>query len=362
MSHRYLVVLCAVIAVVALTPMLAGAQSAEAPRTPWGAPDLQGVWDFRSLTPLERPAELADQAFLTEEEAASLEQAAIDRNAELWNRAASRTVAGANVDRGEDGQPGFYNNFWLDGGTAPVETGRTSLIVDPPDGRIPPLTRAAAERRAAIERERRGVNRHAPTPGGFVEDLGPNALQLRCITGFNSGPPMTPGGYNQNVQLFQTPDQVVLLNEMNHNFRVIPLDGRSGSGIPQWTGESRGHWDGDTLVVETASFLRETSFCPGTDRCPPAADRALHARRCRHADVRGHGRQSHRVDQPLDLRDSHEVERAAVVRVRLSRGQLRSLQHPRRRPRRGGCRGSCGTGIEVGRGTRDRAYAFSTAG
>ena len=263
MSHRYLVALCAVIAFVALTPMFASAQSAEAPRTPWGAPDLQGVWDFRSLTPLERPAELADQAFLTEEEAASLEQAAIDRNAELWNREARRTVAGANVDRGEDGQPGFYNNFWLDGGTAPVETRRTSLIVDPPDGRIPPLTQAAAARRAAIERERRGVNRHAPTPGGFVEDLGPNALQLRCITGFNSGPPMTPGGYNQNVQLFQTPDQVVLLNEMNHNFRVIPLDGRPGSGIPQWTGESRGHWDGDTLVVETTSFLRETSFAQG---------------------------------------------------------------------------------------------------
>ncbi len=263
MSHRYLVALCAVIAFVALTPMFASAQSAEAPRTPWGAPDLQGVWDFRSLTPLERPAELADQAFLTEEEAASLEQAAIDRNAELWNREARRTVAGANVDRGEDGQPGFYNNFWLDGGTAPVETRRTSLIVDPPDGRIPPLTQAAAARRAAIERERRGVNRHAPRPGGFVENLGPNALQLRCITGFNSGPPMTPGGYNQNVQLFQTPDQVVLLNEMNHNFRVIPLDGRPGSGIPQWTGESRGHWDGDTLVVETTSFLRETSFAQG---------------------------------------------------------------------------------------------------
>ena len=263
MSHRYFVMLCAVIAFVALTPMFGSAQSAEAPRTPWGAPDLQGVWDFRSLTPLERPADLADQAFLTEEEAASLEQAAIDRNTELWNREARRTVAGANVDRGEDGQPGFYNNFWLDGGTAPVETRRTSLIVDPPNGRIPPLTQAAAARRAAIERERQGVNRHAPTPGGFVEDLGPNALQLRCITGFNSGPPMTPGGYNQNVQLFQTPDQVVLLNEMNHNFRVIPLDGRPGSGIPQWTGESRGHWDGDTLVVETNSFLRETSFAQG---------------------------------------------------------------------------------------------------
>ena len=263
MSHRCLVVVCAAIAVVTLAPVPGAAQSSEVPRTPWGAPDLQGVWDFRSLTPLERPAELADQAFLTEDEAASLEQAALDRNAELWNRPARRTVAGANVDRGEDGQPGFYNNFWLDGGTAPVETRRTSLIVDPPDGRIPPLTQAAMARKAAIDRERRGVNRHAPTPGGFVEDLGPNALQLRCITGFNSGPPMTPGGYNQNVQLFQTPDQVVLLNEMNHNFRVIPLDGQPVSGLPQWTGESRGYWDGDTLVVETSNFLRETSFAQG---------------------------------------------------------------------------------------------------
>jgi hypothetical protein len=74
---------------------------------------------------------------------------------------------------------------------------------------------------------------------------------------------MTPGGYNQNVQLFQTPDQVVLLNEMNHSFRVIPLDGRAYAGLPQWTGESRGRWDGDTLVVETTNFLRETSFAQG---------------------------------------------------------------------------------------------------
>ena len=263
MSHRCLVVLCAVIAVVALTPMFAAAQSTEAPRTPWGAPDLQGVWDFRSLTPLERPAALADKPFLTEEEAAKLEQEAIDRNAELWTRAAQRTQAGANVDRGEDGQPGFYNNFWLDGGTAPVETRRTSLIVDPADGRIPSMTQAGMKRKAAVDRARRGVNRHAPTPGGFVEDLGPNALQLRCITGFNSGPPMTPGGYNQNVQLFQTPEYVALLNEMNHNFRIIPLDGRAYADLPQWTGESRGHWDGDTLVVETTNFLRETSFVSG---------------------------------------------------------------------------------------------------
>ena len=263
MNHRCLAVLCPVIALMALTPRFVAAQSTEVPRTPWGAPDLQGVWDFRSLTPLERPEELADKVFLTEEEAAKLEQEAIDRNEELLNRPSRRTKAGANVDRGEDGAPGFYNNFWLDGGTVTVGTRRTSLIVDPPGGRIPSMTQAAMKRKAELDRVRRGVNRHSPTPGGFVEDLGSNGLQLRCITGFNSGPPMTPGGYNQNVQLFQTPEYVALLNEMNHNFRIIPLDGRAYVDLPQWTGESRGHWEGDVLVVETTNFLRETSFASG---------------------------------------------------------------------------------------------------
>ncbi len=266
MSQRIPAAMCALAAVVLLTPAFAAAQpaeTAEAPRTPWGAPDLQGVWDFRSLTPLERPADLADKAFLTEEEAAELEQNALARNEELLNRPARRTDVTDSVDRGEDGAPGFYNNFWLDGGTSPVETRRTSLIVDPPNGRKPAMTAAAQQRQSEIARERRGIGMHAPTPGGWIEDFGNEGLQLRCITGFNSGPPMTPGGYNQNVQLFQTPDQIVLLNEMNHNFRVIPLDGRPATGLPQWTGESRGHWDGDTLVVETSNFLRETSFSSG---------------------------------------------------------------------------------------------------
>ena len=106
---------------------------------------------------------------------------------------------------------------------------------------------------------------HDITPGGWVEDLGSDGLQVRCIVGFNSGPPMTPGGYNQNVQLFQTEDHVVLLNEMVHNARIIPLDGRAhlDHGIRQWTGDSRGHWEGDTLVVETTNFLRETGFRRG---------------------------------------------------------------------------------------------------
>ena len=99
--------------------------------------------------------------------------------------------------------------------------------------------------------------------GGWVDDLGPNGLQVRCITGFNSGPPMTPGAYNNNVQVFQTTDSVVLLNEMNHNVRVVSLDGRPHHDLRQWTGDSRGYWDDDTLVVETRNFARETSFMRG---------------------------------------------------------------------------------------------------
>ena len=254
-----------VLAIAALMPVAAAAQPAgsDAPRTSWGAPDLQGVWDFRSLTPLERPEELGDKAFLTAEEAAALEQEAVQRNEELLNRPAEDATAGGSVDVRDDGSPGFYNSFWLDGGTSTVDSRRTSLITDPANGRIPPMTQAAAQRQAALARERAGTATHEPTPGGWIHDLGAMGLQLRCITGFNSGPPMTPGFYNQNVQIFQTPNEVVLLNEMNHNFRVVPLDGSETPGLAQWTGSSRAHWDGDTLVVETKDFLRETSFAFG---------------------------------------------------------------------------------------------------
>ena len=262
MRQRNLAVLCAAAAVVALVPALAAGQ-AEVPRTPWGAPDIGGVWDFRSITPMERPDDLADQEFLTEEEAARLEQETVARNQELLDRPAQRTAVTESVDSGENGAPGFYNNFWLDRGTTTVGTRRTSLIVDPPDGRMPPFTPEAAARQEALRAAREGVVTHAPTPGGWVEDLGANGLQLRCITGFNAGPPMTPGGYNNNVQIFQTEDFVALLNEMNHNVRFVPLDGREHVDLPQWTGDSRGRWEGDTLVVETVSFLRETSFSSG---------------------------------------------------------------------------------------------------
>ncbi len=266
MNHRCVQALRTVVGVVALMPILAAAQSTDtpvAPRTPWGAPDLQGVWDFRSLTPMERPEALGAKEFFSEEEVSDLEQEAIDRNTRLLNRPAQRTQVTDNVDRGEDGAPGHYNNFWVDRGTGTVSTGRTSLVVDPPDGRIPPLTQSAEAQRASLETEREGLSMHDVASGGWLEDLGTDGLQLRCITGFNAGPPMTPGYYNNNVQVFQTPDYVALLNEMNHNVRIVPLDGRGPVDLPQWTGDSRGHWEGETLVVETVAFRRETSFVSG---------------------------------------------------------------------------------------------------
>ena len=168
MSHRCLVGVFTMIGVVALTPVFAAAQSTEPPRTPWGAPDLQGVWhertwtraerdrDFRSITPLERPAELADKEFLTEEEAANLEQEAVDRNERLLNQPAQRAQPTRSLEARPDGKPGFYNNFWLDEGTTTVETGRTSLdrgsagwedsAVDPGSGSEPGGTQGSSAR------------------------------------------------------------------------------------------------------------------------------------------------------------------------------------------------------------------------
>ena len=228
------------------------AQSAEPPRTAWGAPDLNGVWDFRTLTPFERPSALADQEFFTDEQAAAFEA---ERLAEFEVR--------------DDQEPadivGNYNQFWFDPGNTVTATNQTSLVVDPPDGRVPLLNTEAAAKRAAMREARAGIDRHSPTPGGWVEDLGDGMFAVRCILGFNSGPPMNPAGYNQNVQIAQTEDHVLLLNEMVHSSRIIPLDGRPHlpDGVRQWMGDSRGRWDGDTLVVETTNFLRETSFRAG---------------------------------------------------------------------------------------------------
>ena len=259
-QYLYTAVILLGIVVVSIVPVI----GQEVPRIASGKPDLQGVWDFRTITPMERPEDQAEE-FLSDEEAANLDQAAIEREVGLATRPARRTEVdpSGNVDRGVDGAPGSYNNFWFDRGTTVISTKRTSLVIDPPAGRVPPLTPEAKKKRDDLAEVRKNTGPHEPTPGGWVEDLGSNGLQVRCIVGFNSGPPMTPGGYNNNFQMFQTPDEVVIYNEMNHNSRVIPLDDRPYTGLRQWNGESRGRWDGDTLVVETKNFLRETSFMRG---------------------------------------------------------------------------------------------------
>ena len=232
-----------------LVPAVAAAQGATAPRTAWGAPDLGGVWDFRTITPLERPATLKDKAVLTAEEAAAFTQQTLEsRNADRRDGGARRDVERA------------YNEFWWDWGNSLSGDNRTSLVVDPPSGRIPSITPEARERqrtrRAAGIRPVRGrVLLGSPAHG--PEDLG---LSERCMLGFNSGPPMLPSAYNNNVQLFQTPDHVVILNEMIHETRVVPLDGRPPlpEGMRQWMGDSRGRWDGDTLVVESRNYTDKT--------------------------------------------------------------------------------------------------------
>ena len=228
--------MAAVVAVALLVPMSAAGQAS----TPWGDPDLQGVWDFRTLTPLERPDELAGKDVFTEEEAAEFVAASL-----------------AEIEGSDDAVPGDivgnYNQFWFDRGTTVVGTGRTSRIVDPPNGRLPPLT-PEAERRATSPEARRFTNadRGIVPPISWL-DMHPGD---RCIQHGKAGPPINPGGYNNNIQLFQAPGHVAILNEQIHDVRVIPLDGRPhlGPGIRQWMGDSRGRWEGETLVVETTDF------------------------------------------------------------------------------------------------------------
>ncbi len=221
----------------------AGNDRQETPRTPWGDPDLQGIWDYWTFTPLERPTALEGRDVLTDEEAAAV--------AEQGRQAA----LARDRDGPADGNPGAYGQeVWTERARATALT-QTALIVDPPSGRIPALT-ASEERRVA--RHRAAGGRPVRTRAGGIGADGPEdrGLAERCIVGFSTGPPMLPAGYNNNVQLLQAPGYVVLVAEMIHDVRVVPLDGRPHlpPHMRQWLGDSRGHWDGDTLVVETTNF------------------------------------------------------------------------------------------------------------
>jgi hypothetical protein len=212
------------------------------PRTADGHPDLQGLWSYATLTPFERPAEFAGKEFLSEQEVLEYEKRRLrDNNQDRRDGTPEADVARA------------YNDFWWDRGTKVVSTRRTSLVVDPPDGRIPPLT-PEAQKRAAERAEARKLR-----PADGPED---RPLMERCILFGGGGAPMVPTAYNNNALFVQTRDRVVIVNEMVHDARVIYLDGRPRlpETVRQWLGDSHGRWDGDTLVVETTNFTDQSNF------------------------------------------------------------------------------------------------------
>jgi hypothetical protein len=210
-----------------------------APRTSWGDPDIQGIWNNSTITELERPQALSGKQVLGDDEAAALEQ----RTAQ--NRVDRPPAAG---------DPGTYNQFWFDRGTKVVPTKQTSLIVDPPDGRLPLLT-PAGQKRQEERFKRLGPTATGSSGNGPFESYEDISVVTRCIT---RGLPnaMFPGGYNNNYQIVQVPGSVVLLSELMHEVRVIPLDGRPhlSQTVRQWMGDSRGHWEGNTLVVDVTNF------------------------------------------------------------------------------------------------------------
>ncbi|HTB18065.1 MAG TPA: hypothetical protein VK708_08100 [Bryobacteraceae bacterium] len=209
-------------------------------RTPDGQPDLQGVWSSASVTPLERPKDLGSKEFFTPEEAAAYEKKGL----------AAREIAA----------PGTYGDvhynmaqFGLEKGQSRVASSiRTSLIVGP-EGRIPPMIPEAVQRNAA---------RAAANKGHEFDGPENRSLGEQCIMWPNEGPPMLPAGYNSNLQIVQGPGYVAVMQEMIHDVRIIPTDGSPhvASNIRQWFGDSRGHWEGDTLVVDTTNFTNRTAF------------------------------------------------------------------------------------------------------
>jgi hypothetical protein len=236
-------------ALLSLTASLCSAQAANsakaatavkvyvAARTPDGHPDLQGVWNTASLTPFQRAAQFASKANFTPEEAAAYERGRLQE----VNRDRRDGGNQADLDRA-------YNEAWFDRGSKVSRTMHTSLIVDPADGHVPAMTALGKQ---MYEDDRK---RFALHPADGPED---RPLPDRCIQYSQVGPPMLPGNYNDNYKIVQTPTHVSILAEMGYVVRVIPIDGRPHlpPSVRQWTGDPRGHWEGDTLVVESTNFV-----------------------------------------------------------------------------------------------------------
>jgi hypothetical protein len=232
MTHRSFFQAGSVAVGIAVLITIGHAQAPASSRTPWGDPDLEGIWTNATLTGLQRAPELGTKAYFTADEAAA------------WEK---QRVQATNADRPlRPGEVGAYNDAFFERGTRGVKSRRTSLVIDPPDGRIPPLTPQAQKRVDARQSD------EAAHPADRPED---RWLTERCIL-FGATVPMLPEPYNNNYRIMQSPGYVTILVEMNHDARVIPLDGRPvvSSGIQQWTGTSRGRFDGNTLIVETTNF------------------------------------------------------------------------------------------------------------
>jgi len=229
------------------------------PRSADGHPDLSGIWTNITITPLERPASLANKEFFTEQEAVAYEKQMVSqRNRDKRDPGTERDVASA------------YNDFWWDSGSKVLKSRRTSIVIDPPDGRIPALT---PERQHALAAHAAAIKARCEKPGSGCQpensgQLGPadsaadRPLMERCLSFGTAGPPMMPSAYNNNFQFVQSPGGLAIDVEMAHDVRRIPFDGSAHlpTTVRQWMGDSRGHWEGDTLVVETTNFTGATSF------------------------------------------------------------------------------------------------------
>ena len=252
------------------------------PRTPDGHPDLQGVYDLATMTPVERPPVYNGRASISLDEARRIEAAAAartERSLQPSSGDRSAPPIGGDGSTGAAGGVGGYNAFWIDRGDAfTIIDGqaRTSIVVDPPNGRVPPLTAAARQRQAARagqptsdQAENAGGDVGLETAPGAYDDPERRPLAERCLLGFasTSGPPALPTYFYNNLhQIVQTRDTVMILTEMNHDARVVRLNGTHvPPAIRSWMGDSIGWWDGDTLVVETTNFTAKTRFRGSSD-------------------------------------------------------------------------------------------------
>ncbi len=263
------VAVAAFVAAVAMAPVPASGQSADEssmPRTPWGHPDLQGYWTSSTYTPLERPESLGDQALLSEDELAAANEILTAEGVDPLR--ARSFLAGATeeerLERTQQTQENIHydNSIWLrENQPRRLTMQRTSLIVDPPNGRIPPLIPSAQEREALRRAESRWLTTNI-SPQSF-DSHQTRTLQERCLVWRHEGPPMLPPSYNDLMQILQTEDYVVVMQEMRENdARIIPLDGRPHlpDSMREWSGDSRGRWEGDTLVVESINFNDKVHF------------------------------------------------------------------------------------------------------